>query len=458
MHVCVDYSYEEDGHIVHVLCAESEQPIVLDKARVHFDVELPASAAERTYKFVLRAVGTIAATENVPVWNPVENKVLEGAPATMAALFKRSINAVALHARHLHPDAARAACLNDGNRVMVRNAETYFCAFVCASAADSAAFAPHQTGGVEHKNGVYDIAGRKLHIAGDVKAVEAYAGWTVDDFAAWYLGAGELQTRAGMFLHGKNVSKDENDHEFIDVPLLTAAGAPVKAVLHDGTEIKVFTRLYRYASIDDHKARHFLLDAVRRGLAASLFGAPGAIEDIVYKITAYNAVNVERQPGQTLTDAQFDAVWERQRSNSANEAEYALFDKLMGHIFKGHLAIKRSRSVLNEDAWAHVKSLYRYMYENLDLSEEHFEDAAGDLAKLVKYLEGLVNYLSNDAIPINHEDARQTIGMNDTVVRAMTKDHDPWHMLRRTEHGLCYSRVRPEGRMHVALFGANFPW
>lgn len=101
----------------------------------------------------------------------------------------------------------------------------------------------------------------------------------------------------------------------------------------------------------------------------------------------------------------------------------------MGHIFKGHLAKKRSRSAFNEEAWTHVKSLYRYMYENLDLSHEHFADPSGDIAKLVKYLEGLVNYLSNDAIPINHDDARQTIGMNDTVVRAMTKDHDPWHML-----------------------------
>lgn len=291
-----------------MLCAESEQPIILDKARVHLEVELPASAAERTYKFVLRAVGTIAATDNVPVWNPVENKVLEGAPATMAALFKRSINAVAASALHLHPEAAINACLHDGNRVLVRNAETYFCAFVCASAANDTAFAPNQKAGVEHKNGVYDIAGRKLPLAGEVTAVEAYAGWTVDDFAAWYLGAGELQTRAGMFLHGKKVSKDENDHEFIDVPLVTATGAPVKAVVDDGAEIKVFTRLYRYASIDDHKARHFLLDAVRRGLAASLFHDT---EDIVYKVTAYNAVNVERRPGQTLTDAQFDAVWAR---------------------------------------------------------------------------------------------------------------------------------------------------
>jgi hypothetical protein len=60
IHFGVDYSYEEDGKTVHVLGAETEQPIVFDKARIHFDVELPAGGeGKRAYKFYVRAAGSL---------------------------------------------------------------------------------------------------------------------------------------------------------------------------------------------------------------------------------------------------------------------------------------------------------------------------------------------------------------------------------------------------------------
>lgn len=42
LHMSVDYSYEENGKRHYVFNAEAQQPVVIDRARIEFEVDLPA--------------------------------------------------------------------------------------------------------------------------------------------------------------------------------------------------------------------------------------------------------------------------------------------------------------------------------------------------------------------------------------------------------------------------------
>lgn len=143
------------------------------------------------------------------MWNPVERKLLEGSAAQMVALLKRSLAIVHMKGASLHPPSVRQACREDGNRVIVSNNDTYFVTFVSSSSANESAFAPNQRDGVVFANGLCDIAGARVDVAEGTQTVEAYHGWTLDDFVAWYFDDSELVTRPGMFLHGKRIQTDD---------------------------------------------------------------------------------------------------------------------------------------------------------------------------------------------------------------------------------------------------------
>jgi hypothetical protein len=294
-----------------------------------------------------------------------------------------------------------------------------------------------------------------------VQTVEAYHGWTLDDFVAWYFDDAELATRPGMFLHGKRIEQDDEGRQYVDVPLYANGQVPLNkeatlmVKIDDETLLKAHSRLYRYSTLASAQERLFVYECMRRSLAASMYGQG---DEVVYKIVAFDDVIVERRPGHTLSDAEFEQLWERVRANKLDQGESALLNAMYSAIFHGHLERKRGRVEFDEATWASIKSLYRSMYENGSLSHEILDDPKSAFTAVVKFIEGLINPINIEAIPINMLDARHTLGMHDNVLRSMTRDHDPWHMFSRTERGFEYHRTEPEGRMCLQLFANNLPW
>jgi hypothetical protein len=226
------------------------------------------------------------------------------------------------------------------------------------------------------------------------------------------------------------------------VPLNKEASLMVK--IDDSTTLKAHARLYRYSTLENKQERDFVYECLRRGLAASMFGQG---DEIVYKISSYDDVIVERRPGHTLSDDEFEKLWARVRSSQLDHAEQHLLNTMYDAIFCGHLERKRGRVDFDDSTWDHIKSLYRSMYEHGSLSHEILDDPKSAFTAVVKFIEGLINPINNDTIAINMSDSRQTLGLHDNVLRSMTKDHDPWHMFSRTERGFEYHRTKPEGRM-----------
>ena len=169
----------------------------------------------------------------------------------MVAMIKRTLNFVQQFGRALHPETIKTIANDEGNKVVYRDESAYAVTFVSASAAS---FAPAQTKGISYENKLVDIADRPVQVVGDVSSIEAYEGWTLDDFVAWYIDGSDLVTKPNMYLHNKTIYTDDEGRQYIDVPLyangtVPADKSPSLFVIVDEQEVPAFARLYRYSTL-----------------------------------------------------------------------------------------------------------------------------------------------------------------------------------------------------------------